>query len=225
VLPATAQALAVVVLAVLPGAAYVWAFERQAGAYGVSAADRTLRLLAVSLIVQLAFSPVAYVVWRLLYRDEPFAGWQFAIAWLGALLLTGVPCALGTALGLLWSARERPDEYQKVRRLLRLDRDPGSALLALAAGSRRAPTAWDAMFSAAPAAHVRVRTKTSGVLIGTYGERSYAGAFPHSRDLLLEDTWEVDAGGRPVRLRGISVLLPPEEIVAVELMPPPGSTR
>lgn len=219
-LPATAQALAVVVLAILPGAAYVWAFERQAGAYGVSAADRTLRLLAVSLIVQLAFSPVAYVMWRVLYKDKQFAGGQFAGAWLGALILTGAPLVLGTALGLLWSARERPDQYPKLRRLLRLDSDSGSALLALAAGSRRAPTAWDALFSAAPAAHVRVRTKTSGLLIGLYGDQSYAGAFPHSRDLLLEDTWEVDADGRPVRLRGISVLLPQEEIVALELLPP-----
>src|SRR4029453_13416019 len=35
-------------VAVLPGLAYTLAFERQAGAYGVTLADRTLRFIAVS---------------------------------------------------------------------------------------------------------------------------------------------------------------------------------
>ena len=44
--PSTMEALAILVVAFVPGAAYVWAFERQAGPYGVTLADRMMRFLA-----------------------------------------------------------------------------------------------------------------------------------------------------------------------------------
>jgi hypothetical protein len=45
VLP-TFAALAVLIVAVLPGAAYTFAFEREAGDFGVTVAHRALRSLA-----------------------------------------------------------------------------------------------------------------------------------------------------------------------------------
>lgn len=48
--PGSLVTLAVVVPAVLPGAAYVWAFERQVSAYGVTLADRAFRFVAVSML-------------------------------------------------------------------------------------------------------------------------------------------------------------------------------
>ncbi|MCW2569282.1 MAG: hypothetical protein JWN54_3379, partial [Mycobacterium sp.] len=44
----TFQALAGVVLALLPGAAYTFAYERVAGAFGISTTDRLVRFLAAS---------------------------------------------------------------------------------------------------------------------------------------------------------------------------------
>jgi hypothetical protein len=47
-LPTSLVALGIILIAVLPGAVYTWAFEREAGSYGVTLADRTLRFLAAS---------------------------------------------------------------------------------------------------------------------------------------------------------------------------------
>ncbi len=48
--PSTFEALMILVVAFVPGAAYVWAFERQAGPYGVTLADRMMRFLAASIV-------------------------------------------------------------------------------------------------------------------------------------------------------------------------------
>ena len=50
-LPSSVTALAIILIAVLPGAVYTWAFEREAGAYGVTFADRTLRFLSASVVL------------------------------------------------------------------------------------------------------------------------------------------------------------------------------
>lgn len=215
--PATTQALIILALAVLPGALYVWAFEREAGAYGVTVADRVLRLLAVSAAIQVVFAPLAYAVWRLAFQGHNFKSGQFALVWAGTLVLLGIPYVLGSVVGAVYAARANPTRRARLRQWLHLTPDRESRLIAVTGGARYAPTAWDAFFSGSPGAVVRVRTKTSGIVHGIYGKDSYAGGFPHSRDLLLEDTWAVDSAGKPRSLRGVSLLLPPEEIVAVEI--------
>ena len=47
-MPNTFQALAVLLVALLPGALYVWSFERQAGRWGIGLSDRVLRFVGGS---------------------------------------------------------------------------------------------------------------------------------------------------------------------------------
>ena len=49
-----------IVIALLPGALYVWSFERQAGRYGVSLSDRILRFVGGSAVVLALFSVPLY---------------------------------------------------------------------------------------------------------------------------------------------------------------------
>ena len=46
----TFQALWILLLAFLPGALYVWAFEREAGGWGLGVTDRVLRFVGVSAV-------------------------------------------------------------------------------------------------------------------------------------------------------------------------------
>jgi hypothetical protein len=62
-LPATFQALIILLLALLPGALYVWAFERLAGAWGVRFSDRILRFVEVSAIMHALLAPITYWLW------------------------------------------------------------------------------------------------------------------------------------------------------------------
>jgi uncharacterized membrane protein len=57
--PDTLEALAVFLLAVLPGAVYIWSFERVVGRWGIGLADRVLRFTAASaLFLALFFAPL-----------------------------------------------------------------------------------------------------------------------------------------------------------------------
>ena len=47
----TFQSLAVLVLALLPGALYVWALERQTGAWGIRLSDRLFRFVGFSAVL------------------------------------------------------------------------------------------------------------------------------------------------------------------------------
>lgn len=49
-MPSSFQAAAVIAVALLPGALYVWAFERLVGRYGIGLSDRVLRFVGGSAI-------------------------------------------------------------------------------------------------------------------------------------------------------------------------------
>src|SRR4029450_4937835 len=104
--PNTFEALGILVVAFIPGAAYVWAFERQAGPYGGSLADRMMRFLAASIFVHVALGWFEYVAWRLaLAHAEMIDAAQFAVLWFATLVVVGIPTALGWALGSLYATR------------------------------------------------------------------------------------------------------------------------
>lgn len=48
-MPNSFEAIAVVFIAILPGALYVWGFERIVGNWGIGLSDRLLRFLGASL--------------------------------------------------------------------------------------------------------------------------------------------------------------------------------
>lgn len=53
-MPDTFQAIAVFAVALLAGALYVWAFERQAGRWGIGLSDRLLRFVGGSVLFHAA---------------------------------------------------------------------------------------------------------------------------------------------------------------------------
>ena len=59
-MPQSFQAAVVVIVALLPGALYVWAFERQAGRYGIGLSDRVLRFFGGSALFLAAFAMPLY---------------------------------------------------------------------------------------------------------------------------------------------------------------------
>ncbi len=78
--PNTVPGLLIVLVFVLPGAVYTWAYERQNSAYGVTFTDRLLRFIAASVIFHLVLAWPEYALYRLAVagRDRVLSG-QFAL--------------------------------------------------------------------------------------------------------------------------------------------------
>jgi len=160
-LPSSVTALAIVLVAVLPGAVYTWAFEREAGAYGVTLADRVLRFLAASVALHLALAWPEYGLYRMALQgqDELQAG-QFAVLWVGLLVLAGVPAVVGTVVGGLYATRDSREGWSRLRRRLTPQRE--TKLLRFIVGRDPAPRAWDDLFSGLESCYLRVRTTSGG---------------------------------------------------------------
>jgi hypothetical protein len=60
----TFQALWILLLAFLPGAPYVWAFEREAGGWGLGVTDRLLRFVGVSAVFHALAAPLTYIAYQ-----------------------------------------------------------------------------------------------------------------------------------------------------------------
>jgi hypothetical protein len=190
-LPTSLVALGIILVAVLPGAIYTWAFEREAGAYGVTLADRTLRFLAASAVIHLLFAWPEYIVFRLAIEghDRILAA-QFALLWLLLLFLSVVPAVAGTTLGGLYASRTMRTSWPRLRRWLTRERE--QRLLRILVGRDPAPRAWDDLFSERPHCYLRVRTTGDKWLAGKFASASYAAGYPNDPDLLLEEAVEVD---------------------------------
>lgn len=221
VLPSTVVGLLLIVVIVLPGCSYIWAYERQVSAYGVTLADRTLRFIAVSLLFHAIFAWPEYVVHRVAIEGRSeIATAQFALLWGGALCLLGLPATLGTVLGGLYATRTHRTGWERVRRHLTAERE--KHLLRFALGRAPAPRAWDNFFSERPNVYIRVRLADGVWIGGRFADQSYAGGFPHDADLYLEEAWAVDqASGAFIGDRGlgIPVYVPAGQIVWMEIDP------
>ncbi len=217
--PSTAVGLVIALVAVLPGAVYVWAYERESTARGVTLADRTLRFIAASVVLHLLLAWPAYGLYRwAIYRTDVVGAGQFAVLWLCLLLITLVPYGTGTVLGGLYATRSTRNGWQRLRRLLSADHE--ARLLRVVLGRDPAPRAWDQLFSERPTAYLRVRTTDGRRVAGQFAEASYAGGFPHDADLLLEQAWEVDqeTGVLGDRTLGYPVYMPASSIAWVEVI-------
>lgn len=175
-MPDTFHAVAVLVVALLPGALYVWAFERQPGRWGVGLSDRLLRFVGGSALFHAAVAPLTYWLWADQWDEvrsaEPI-GW-----WLWPLLLAYValPAAGGTVVG-------RGVRSEKAWTTLFTGPDP-------------APRAWDHLFGQKADGWVRLHMKSGVWLGGAYadanGRRSYAAGYPEPQDLFLAAAVELD---------------------------------
>jgi hypothetical protein len=211
--PTTLAALGVAILAVLPGAAYTFAFESRVGAFKARAPDRIFRFLAASAAFHALFAGLTYQI----YRTEVLTGrvvdgkispWVIEA---GALVYVFSPFFVGLFVG---------SEYRK-----------GSPWIAKIAGSWL-PRSWDYVFASKNIAYVRLKLKSGPWIGGTYAHvegylGAYASGYGEDQDLYLSpsvkvdpDTgeFELDEDEQPIPDGG-SILVRWEEIEYAQFIP------
>lgn len=208
-LPNTLVGLFVLLVAVLPGLVYTLAFERQAGDYGTTLADRTMRFVAVSVIFHLLAAWPEYWIYRSTVADRgSIDAGDFALLWLAFVLAVTLPATVGTVFGCMYEKRSTYEGWQ-------------AKLLNVALGRDVAPRAWDDFFSGRPTTYLRIRTKDGSWLAGLFASRSYAAGFPQDPDLLLEQAYEVNHQtgelGEPL---GYPLYIPAGQIAWIEIVHP-----
>jgi hypothetical protein len=168
----TYEAIFVAVLAILPGAAYTFAYERVAGGYGLGFADRVIRFVAASAVLQAVFAGPTYLLYKEWISSGKLAagrvGWVWF--WAAALLYTLVPTTLGSFVG-----------YARLK---------GWNWAELMTGSSPEPRAWDSMWNREVQAILRMKLKSGTWVGGLFattpdGLRSYASGYPEDGDLHL----------------------------------------
>jgi uncharacterized protein DUF6338 len=138
-MPDTFEALAVVVLALLPGALYTWGYERQVGSWGITRSDRLLRFIGGSIAFHVIAAPLTYFLYSkywvssVIRRGDPLPWWLWGLIVCYVL----VPFLVGDLIG------------RDARRGGRINKS--------LAGPNPAPTAWDHFFSSNPRGWVRIR--------------------------------------------------------------------
>lgn len=214
--PTSIAALLILVAAVLPGAMYTWAFERQASGYGVTLADRVLRFIATSVLFHLVLGWLEYVLYRIAFSRHHLAAGQFAAAWAGVLLVVGLPAVAGTIIGGLYATRTTRDGWERIRR--HLSPESEVRLLTIALGRTPAPRAWDDLFSNRPTVYIRIRTTDGTVVAGLFANNSYAAGYPDSTDLYLEEAWSVEDDGSLGEALGYPVYVAASQIGWMEII-------
>jgi hypothetical protein len=214
-MPDSFQAAIVVAVALVPGALYFWAFERQAGRWGVALSDRLLRFVGLSALFHAAVAPVSYWFWAhqwpKISEGEKVSLWLWAVAigYVAVPLAGGTMIGYATRLGLPWSR--------------------------WFAGPHAAPRAWDYLFESELVGWVRMRMKSGvwigGVFGGVDGRPSYTAGYPEQQDLFLTAMIDVDpeTGEFPVDEDGDivhrpgGVLVRWEEIEYLQFVEPEGT--
>lgn len=180
-MPATAEALAVILLAIVPGylARTAWARGKT---FGPPTTDLTLVIqsVAASAVVQIAVSPLT-IVWILpAGQDLGQHPWRVAV-WLAVTVLLAL--LGGFAFGLL------TNQFPSIRwQWLR------NALIP------NLPTLWDVAHiqGRIPALSLLVVEFTDGRrLAGAFAEGSTAVTSPQQHGIFLEEEWEVGEDGLP----------------------------
>ena len=205
----------VTALALLPGALYVWGFERHVGSWGIGLSDRVLRFFGASAFAHALIAPATYWLWADYVREarRPLSVWL----WVAALAYVLVPFTVGSTVG---RAARRGRRWAAVLR-----------------GPLAAPRAWNHFFASGPEGWIRLRLKSGTWIAGLYSTSnghpsSYASAYPEAQDLFLMDTARVDplsgqfvrVNGAPVR-RGISLLIRWGEVELLEFGDEEGTAR
>jgi hypothetical protein len=210
----TFQALAVAVLALIPGALYVWGFERQAGRWGIGLSDRLLRFLGASVLLHALAAPATYSLYREFVHSGKLGNAAALPAWTWPVLLTYVaaPTALGTIVGSATRGGRRWGRWL--------------------AGPSPAPRAWDHLFARRGlTGWVILKLKDGTWLAGAFAGSesgtftSYAAGYPEVPDLYLAEAVEVSADGKLIvgadgspRLRGTGVLVRWDEVAFLEFV-------
>jgi hypothetical protein len=176
---ASFQGVFATLLALLPGAVYVFTYERQVGSFGVNFTDRLIRFLSASAVFHALFAFAEYRAYLDLFRSGrlgrgELSSWQVETLAIGYLL---VPAAAGLLVGQAW--RRRP-----------------KWLTWVVAGAQP-PRAWDDLFARGPEGYIRAKLKSGQWIAGYFGtapdgRKSYAAGFPHDQDLLITRRVDID---------------------------------
>ncbi|GIG40738.1 DUF6338 family protein [Cellulomonas phragmiteti] len=210
----TVEALAVTLVAVLPGAVYTFAVERWTGAFGVSLSDRLVRFTAASAVFVAVFSGPAYILYQELVLTQ-----RLATGDVHPLLLEGIalayvliPAGAGALVG--WGRR------------------CGWRWASAVVGEAPEPRAWDYLWRHGRQGLVRAKTVSGAWLGGMYGTlddgtRSYAAGYPEEQDLYLAQQlqvdpltgeWKTDSAGRPLSAGPTGLLLRWDQIEFIEFL-------
>lgn len=170
------QALTVLVVALLPGALFVWGFERNAGRYGIGLKDRALRLVGTSAAFLALFASALYWLyaryWGSLVSGEALPAWLSLVP----IVYVAVPGILGWIVGV------------HVRR--------GTSWARALIGPDRAPRSWDHLFQDRAPGLIRCRMKSGSWVGGIYAEvegvRPYASGYPEIQELYLTRSLQID---------------------------------
>lgn len=209
----TFEAMAAAALMLLPGALYVWGFERQVGNWGIGLSDRVLRFFGTSALIHVTIAPLTYWLWATAVADGdvaaggPLSPW----IWLALIGYVSIPFLVGRSVG-------------------RATRN-GSAWAEAFTGPNPAPRAWDHFFASRPDGWVRLRLKSGSWVgglfksssVGPASGLSYASGYPEVQDLYFAETIEVDPetgevfleDDRPI-YRGLALLIRWDEVELLE---------
>ena len=187
-------AVTATVLALVPGALYVWGFERIVGNWGVRISDRLLRFLGVSVVFHAVFAPLTYWLWaNYVVEGHVVAGRPLPLAlWLVAVGYVAIP-----TLGGAWIGRATLSEKEWAEHFT---------------GPDPAPRAWDHLFATNPQGWMRLKLKSGAWIGGAYattaeGRSSYAAGYPEAQDLYLAQAADVDPETGEFRFVGDSPLV------------------
>ena len=210
-MPQSFQAVAVVIVALIPGALYVWAFERIAGRWGIGLSDRLFRFLGASAIIHALLLPVTYWFWATQWPDVALRNDPSWWLWPLALAYIAVPLAAGTWIG--YATRK------------------GRPWARWFTGPDPAPRAWDFLFQGERDGWIRLRLKSGSWIGGAYatstnGLKSYSAGYPEPQDIFLATAAEVDpitgafvyADDGEVVLLGSGLLVRWEEVEYLEFI-------
>jgi hypothetical protein len=196
----TYQALAVAIVAILPGATYSFAYERHAGAYGAHVGDRLIRFVVASAAFHALFGDLEFVLARHLENS----GLDAAHWWQVELIIVAyfaIPFLAGSALGIATKQDLRWARWF--------------------VGSSRHPRAWDHLWTQNRQLLVRIKLNSGEYLAGLFepaddGISSYASGYGEEADVYLSrqlivdaetGAFVVDANGLPVAYEPVTGLL------------------
>lgn len=166
-MPTTFQALVVTLIAVFPGALYVWGLERQTGSWGLRNSDRVIRFIGSSVFINLLLAPLTVSVWLRYGDPQTIIAWKDSDSrlWGAAFLYAIVPMLLGELVGY------------------KTKTSPSSLIARIFSGPNPAPTGWDLLFSRDPRGWIRIKLEDGTWLAGLFvkdpetGRESYASGY------------------------------------------------
>jgi hypothetical protein len=195
--PASLTALVLVVVAVVPGACFVWGFEetrkRRVGDINFEGdrrppGERMVLFVVATVTYHLLVGWPEYLLWREhLSGADSFTPGRFALVWGALAAALVIPALAGLAVGSLWPHALRGDP-------------------------------WRQALTAVGPCYMRVRLPEGDIVAGRFGIESWAGLGP-TRDLYLEEAFEVRQDGSLGSGLGFPLFIPGEQVRAVDFVP------